>query len=51
VLAKQAEPHLKVVVGVADGEETAHAQALAEEDSTEAALRVCETAKSASRDV
>jgi hypothetical protein len=40
VLAKKGKPDWEVVVGVADGEETAHAQALAEEDSTYAAIRL-----------
>ena len=40
VPAEQGKPRRKIVVGVADGEETAHAQALAEENSTEEALRM-----------
>jgi hypothetical protein len=40
VLADEGEPCFEVVVGVTEGEETAHAQALAEEDSTEAVVRL-----------
>jgi len=38
VLAQKGKPCREVMIGVADGEETAHAQALAEENSTEAGL-------------
>jgi hypothetical protein len=40
MLAQKSKPDREVVVGVADGEEAAHAQALAEEDSTYAAIRL-----------
>jgi len=38
MLAQKGKPDREVVVGVADGEETAHAQALEKENSTEAGL-------------
>jgi hypothetical protein len=45
VLAEESKPRIEIVIGVADGEEAAHAEALAEEDSTGAALQCVKSGK------